>query len=36
MRWMFENAPEIIPFTDADTVFLDPETEVIYISDLMG
>lgn len=36
IRWMFENAPEIIPFTDADTVFLDPETEVIYISDLMG
>lgn len=36
IQWMFENAPEIIPFTDADTIFLDPETEVIYISDLMG
>jgi hypothetical protein len=36
IQWMFENAPEIIPFTDADTIFLDPVTEVIYISDLMG
>lgn len=36
LKWMFENSPEIIPFTDADTIFLDPETEVVYISDLMG
>ncbi len=36
LKWMFEHSPEIIPFTDGDTMFLDPATEVAYISDLMG
>ncbi|MFV2016494.1 MAG: hypothetical protein ACC656_13770 [Candidatus Heimdallarchaeota archaeon] len=36
LRWMYEHSPEIIPFTDADSVFIDPSTEVTYISDLMG
>lgn len=36
LSWLFEHSPEIIPFTDANTMFLDPETEVAYISDLMG
>ncbi len=36
LRWMYEHSPEIIPFTDADSVFMDPPTEVTYISDLMG
>jgi len=36
MEWMLEHSPEIIPFTDGDTMFLDPATEVAYISDLMG
>ena len=36
LKWMFEHSPEIIPFTDASTMFLDAATEVTYISDLMG
>jgi len=36
LKWMLEHSPEIIPFTDGDTMFLDPATEVAYISDLMG
>jgi len=36
LNWLFEHSPEIIPFTDGDTMFLDAATEVAYISDLMG
>ncbi len=35
LTWMHKHSPIIVPFTDADTVFIDAETEISYISDLM-
>ncbi len=36
LKWLYDYSPEIIPFTDSDSMFLDAQTEVAYISDLMG